>query len=114
MTVSVFSDEYIAIDTIHHCFNCWKPLKISEPQRKSEMVKRDGSESRKNQIYGIWLKPKCLEMGNQQLSSEQEKVQRLSLGRGVRCKRWASDMDRPIDTTNRIRYSLCFGERQRS
>lgn len=29
--------------------NCWKTLKATVPQRKSEMVKRDGDESRKKQ-----------------------------------------------------------------
>ena len=42
------------------------------------MHRRDGYESRKKQIDGIRLKPKCYIMGNQQPSSEQEKVQRLS------------------------------------
>lgn len=41
---------------------------------------RDGGESRKKYIDGIWLNPKCCDtMGNQQPSLEQRKVQRLSV-----------------------------------
>ena len=41
------------------------------------MSKRECCENRKNQIDGARLNPKHWLMGNQQLRSEQDKVQRL-------------------------------------
>ncbi len=41
------------------------------------MVKRVRSESRKNQLYGRWLNPNGMKMGNQQPRPEEGKVQRL-------------------------------------
>lgn len=53
------------------------------------MPKRDGCESRKKYMDGIRLNPKYQTMGNQQPSSEQEKVQRLShMGVGASAPKW--------------------------
>jgi len=55
------------------------------------MLRRECCESGKNLLYGTRLNPKYFIMGNQPLSSEQEKDQRLSRGHrnvtlGVRLK----------------------------
>ena len=41
------------------------------------MSKCECYESRKNNVDCIWLKPKYFLMGNQQVNSEQEELQRL-------------------------------------
>ena len=46
-------------------------------QRMVEILQRECGESRKKHIDCAWLNPKRVSMGNQQPSSEQEKVQRL-------------------------------------
>nr|DAP27805.1 MAG TPA: hypothetical protein [Caudoviricetes sp.] len=51
-----------------------------------------GRESRKKIVDDAWLKPKHKIMGNQQPSSEKEKVQRLSAWERLGCKCLASEV----------------------
>lgn len=60
------------------------------------MVKRKGYESRKKLWNYIWLNPKCTTaMDNQQVSSEQEKPQRLFSLREVGHKLLVPEVVRP-------------------
>jgi hypothetical protein len=76
------------------------------------MARYECCESRKKLLDGIRLKPKCLKIENQQPSSEKEKVQRLSLLRGVESSdsKWYRLNHRNMA---RIRYSLCSCESMR-
>ncbi len=64
---------------INNPLNCWKILKLHIPQRRDEtcssvMV----TKVERKYVDSAWLNPKRFLMDNQQPSSEQEKVQRLS------------------------------------
>lgn len=56
------------------------------------MPKCDGYESRKKWIDDAWLNPKHYLIGNQQPSSEKEKVQRLSLDGSRNASDWHSEV----------------------
>ena len=64
--------------------NCWKSVKFAPPQRNDETgINVKATKVEKSGQNRIWLNPKYETIANQQLNSEQEKVQRLSLLRGV-------------------------------
>ena len=77
--------------------NCWNTIKLLGLQRKDEIsliVKC--SENRKNLVDGTRLNPKSyFKIGNQQVSSEQEKLQRLFLLREVHSKLLAMEVVSP-------------------
>ncbi len=84
-----------------------------QPQRKDETPNRDGGESRKNALDGIWSNPKCRTTGNQQLSLEQRKVQRPSLMRvgASASKWWASLSDDDMVWTDAKVSETLLGQR---
>ena len=83
-----FSFRVVKAACKNNLSNCWKILKSFVPQRNIEIYRRDGYESRKKQMDGIWLNPKYFLMDNQQPSSEQEKVQRRSRSGNKHASGW--------------------------
>ena len=77
--------------------NCWNTVKLLELQRKDEIsLNVIRSENRKNLVDGTRLNPKSyFRIGNQQVSSEQEKLQRLFLLREVHSKLLAMEVVSP-------------------
>ena len=77
--------------------NCWNTIKLLELQRKDETsLNVICGENRKNLVDRIWLNPKSyFKIGNQQVSPEQGKLQRLFLLREVHSKLLAMEVVSP-------------------
>ena len=90
--------------------NCWNTVKPISLQHKHEIqLSVNVAKAEKSEQDGARLNPKHYRIGNQQVSPEQGKLQRLSFLRGVHTSVW-----KWFRLSHRnmiwIRYSLCFSE----
>ena len=67
--------------------NCWNTIKSTSLQHKHEIwLSVNVAKAERSKQNGTRLNPKCCIIGNQQVSPEQGKLQRLSFLRGVHSK----------------------------